>query len=202
MRLFVGIALSEAATAALRAVRERLAAAGGDVRWANEATWHVTLQFLGEAGEEQAACVVERLRGVEAEPVPVRVEGLGFFERAGIFFADVPVSAELLALQQKVTAATRGCGFRPEARAYHPHITLAKVKGRNARAMEGLKKLVERAHPVRDTTANKDGAPRNGGAPGVGSEFVASEFLLYESFPGPEGSRYEVKEQFRLKDRG
>lgn len=182
MRLFIGIALDERATAMLRGVRERFAAAGGEVRWAAEETWHVTLQFLGEASAEQTACVVERLRRIEADRVPVRIEGLGFFERAGIFFADVPVSAELLALQQKVTAATRGCGFVPEARAYHPHITLAKAKGRKTKAMSPLYKAVEK----------EKFAPK--------SEFVAEEFLLYESFPGPEGSRYEVRERFGLKN--
>jgi RNA 2',3'-cyclic 3'-phosphodiesterase len=180
MRLFVGIALDEEATAALCAVREQFAAAGDEVRWASEATWHVTLQFLGETSEEQAACVVDRLRAIEAERVPVRIAEVGFFGRAGIFFADVRVTAELLALEQKVTAATRGCGFVPEARAYHPHITLAKAKGRNARAMDGLKKVVEKA-----TLA-------------LAAEFAAGEFLLYESFPGPEGSRYEVRERFCL----
>jgi RNA 2',3'-cyclic 3'-phosphodiesterase len=181
MRLFVGIALSEEATQALRGVRERFAEAGGDVRWQAEATWHVTLQFLGETSAEQAACVTQRLRAVQADRVPVRVEGLGFFERAGIFFADVPVTVELLALEQKVTAATRGCGFVPEARAYHPHITLAKAKGRNARAMDGLRRAVERAGFA------------------LAAEFAAGEFLLYESFPGLEGSRYEVRERFGLK---
>jgi RNA 2',3'-cyclic 3'-phosphodiesterase len=182
MRLFVGIALDEGATVALRGVRERFAAAGGDVRWASAATWHVTLQFLGEASEEQATCVVERLGGIAAAPVAVRVEGLGFFERAGIFFADVPVTAALLALQRKVTAAKRGCGFVPEARAWHPHITLAKAKGRSGRSMAPLQKAVERAKLA------------------LSSEFVASEFLLYESFPAPEGSRYEVRKQFSLRE--
>ena len=30
------------------------------------------------------------------------------------------------------------------------------------------------------------------------SAFTANEFLLYESFPGPGGSRYEVRERFAL----
>jgi RNA 2',3'-cyclic 3'-phosphodiesterase len=204
MRLFVGIALAPEATAALRGVRERFAAAGGEVRWAAEATWHVTLQFLGEASEEQGACVVEKLRAVQAERAPVRIGGLGFFERAGIFFADVGVTAELLALQQKVTAAMRGCGFQPEARAYHPHITLAKAKGRNARGMDGLRRAVERtsggrrdrepdSSPIFERRADR-GHPEQA----VVAEFVAGEFQLYESFPGPEGSRYEVRERFGL----
>jgi RNA 2',3'-cyclic 3'-phosphodiesterase len=180
MRLFVAISLAQEAMAALRAVRDRLDAAGGEVRWAAEATWHVTLQFLGEASEEQAACLADRLRAIEAEAVPVKIEGLGFFERAGVFYAGVALTPSLLALQQKVTAATRGCGFVPEARTYHPHITLAKAKGRNARAMAPLQKALERTKFE------------------LAAEFVAGEFLLYESFPGPEGSRYEVRERFRL----
>ena len=180
MRLFVGIALDGEATAALRSVRERFAAAGGEVRWASEATWHVTLQFLGEASAEQAACVVERLRTITAERVPVRLSGMGFFERAGVFYAGVALTPGLLALQQKVTAATRGCGFVAEARAYHPHITLAKAKGRNPRGLDGLRRAVERAKLA------------------LSSEFVAGEYLLYESFPGQEGSRYEVRERFGL----
>lgn len=180
MRLFVGIALDENATAALRGLRERLATASDEVRWASETTWHVTLQFLGETTAEHAACVVERLRTIRAENVPIRIEGLGFFERAAIFFADVPVTGALLALQQKVTTETRGCGFVAEARTYHPHITLAKAKGRSGRAMDGLKKAVEQSKLA------------------WSPEFVADEFLLYESFPGPEGSRYEVRERFTL----
>jgi RNA 2',3'-cyclic 3'-phosphodiesterase len=209
MRLFVGIALSEETTRALRGVRERFAGEGGDVRWASEATWHVTLQFLGEASEEQAARVVERLRGIEADRVPVRIERLGFFERAGVFFAGVALTPDLLALQQKVTGAARGCGFEAEARAYQPHITLAKAKGRNRRGMDGLRAAVEKNQPIRENraehhpSASNSGAARasvdKGGAPGVSPEFVAAEFLLYESFPGPEGSRYEVRERFGLK---
>jgi hypothetical protein len=32
------------------------------------------------------------------------------------------------------------------------------------------------------------------------TRFVAKEFLLFESFPGSEGSRYEIRERFALKD--
>lgn len=181
MRLFVGIALDAASVAALCGVRERLRPLAGDgLRWPDPAGWHVTLQFLGNASEEQKTCLVERLRALEAAVVPVRIEGLGFFARTGIFYAGIALTPELLALQQKVTAATRGCGFIPEARAYSPHITLAKAKGRNPRALAPLQRAVERGKVT------------------LAAEFLADEFLLYESFPGPEGSRYEVRDRFGL----
>ena len=184
MRLFIGIALAEEAQAALNAVRERLGRFSSDeseLRWPEPESWHVTLQFLGQTSEEQARCVMEELATVRAERVPVRIDGLGFFERAGVFLAGLALTPELLALQQKVVAATRGCGFVPEDRAYRPHITLARTKGRaGARALGALRKAVEKNRVD------------------VRAEFVAGEFVLYESFPGPEGSRYEVRARWAL----
>lgn len=181
MRLFVGIALSAETAAALAGVRALLASSGPALRWSDPQDWHVTLQFLGEVTEPRAALVTEKLATVGASPVPVRIAELGFFERAGVFFAGIALTAELLALEQKVVAAMRTCSFTPEARRYNPHITLARAKGRaGAHALEPLKKALER---IRIDLA---------------AVFVAEEFLLYESFPGAEGSRYEVKSRYKL----
>lgn len=181
MRLFVGIGLAAEAATALAQVRGRLATAGAELRWSDPEAWHVTLQFLGAADELQAACAMERLGGIRARRVPIRIAGLDFFHRAGVFFAGVAVTPELLALEQQVRGATRACGFEPEARPYNPHITLARAKGRGgAAALEPLKKQLHRARVE------------------LAAEFEAGEFLLYESFPGPEGSRYEVRGRFAL----
>jgi 2'-5' RNA ligase len=182
MRLFIGIALAPETVNSLANVRQQFEpSAGADLRWSLPETWHVTLQFLGQTSEEQQACVIEKLRTIRAAQVPVRIHGLGFFERAGVFWAGVALTPELLALQQFVTAAMRNCGFVPEERAYSPHITFARTKGRaGAKALAPLQKAVEQT--TIDLTA----------------EFTAAEFMLYESIPGPQGSRYEVRERFRL----
>ncbi len=152
------------------------------LRWSDQNNWHVTLQFLGSVTKEQTVCLTETLATVHAPPVPLRITGLGFFERAGVFWASVDLTPELLALQQKVTAATRVCGFVPEDRAYHPHITLARAKGQTgARALRSLKPAAQNARADLD------------------AKFVAEEFVLYESLPGPDGSRYEERGRFRLK---
>ncbi len=180
MRLFVGIPLAATVIEELRAAAVRLHSAGDGLRWQAPASWHITLQFLGNTSQEQYECVVERLRALHAPPVPVYLEELGCIERAGILIAGVRLTTELLLLQERVTAATRPCGFVPEARPYQPHITLARCKGKR-RDLAKLKAKI--LHPPKF------------------SRFVAHEFLLYESFPGPAGSRYEVRERFSL-DRG
>ena len=53
MRLFIGIALAAEASDALNSVRERFEPGSGDLRWSQPESWHVTLQFLGAATEEQ-----------------------------------------------------------------------------------------------------------------------------------------------------
>jgi RNA 2',3'-cyclic 3'-phosphodiesterase len=181
MRLFIAIAVEDEAAAAVEQVRERLAASGEDLRWSRPADRHVTLQFLGEVAPERAACVSERLATVRSPQVPVRIAGVGFFLRAGVFWAGVDAAAGLLALQQRVTAATRACGFVAEPRPYRPHITLARSRERRgAGALAALERAVDRGRIRLD------------------SEFIAREFALYESLPGPEGSRYEVRARFPL----
>jgi 2'-5' RNA ligase len=105
------------------------------------------------------------------------MEGLGLFDRAGIFYAGLHTTPDLLTLQQSITRATASCGFIPESRPYQPHITLARAKA----ARDGFLALKSRLGPQPAFT-----------------RFTASEFLLYESFLAPSGSQYQVRERFPL----
>jgi 2'-5' RNA ligase len=182
VRLFIGIPLAPAVTEQLAGLRKRVEKPGDGLRWSSSESWHITLQFLGSSTEPQYACVVEQLQKLSAPGVPIRLEGLGFFDRAGVFFVDVFVTPQLTRLQQMVTQATSQCGFEPEDRPYHPHITLARKKGQSGSAIRDLKRRLEQ---------EAGSAPRF-------PAFTAHEFLLYESFPGPSGSRYEVRAHFPL----
>ncbi|MGO8757494.1 MAG: RNA 2',3'-cyclic phosphodiesterase [Terracidiphilus sp.] len=185
MRLFVGIPLADAVLRELAAVVARLrkaegAGRPGAMRWTAPESWHITLQFLGNATEEQFECLRARLGEVRSAPVPARLGELGCFDRAGVLFAGVQVSPELAELQKRVAAATSQCGFAAEARVFHPHITLARAKG------EG------RGTGLRELQGKVAGQPAFAG-------FTAREFLLYESHLGPGGAQYEVRMRVRLE---
>jgi 2'-5' RNA ligase len=193
MRLFVGIALAEGVVLELESAAARLRSSGGPAdrparesqaggwRWTAPESWHITLQFLGNATPEQLACLKSQLGELRSAPVPVEMGALGSFDRAGVFFADVQVTPGLAALAERVVAATSRCGFIAEARPFHPHITLARAKGRGRGA--GLRTLA--------------GGVRN--QPPF-SRFTALEFLLYESHLSAEGARYEVRGRFPLHE--
>jgi 2'-5' RNA ligase len=180
MRIFIGVPLSAAVIHELAAISQRLRPAAAGVRWTAPESWHITLQFLGNALPEQYQSVVAQLSGIHLPPVPVKVDGLGLFDRAGIFYAGVKVSPELLQLQKRVVQATAICEFVPETRPYQPHITLARIKDRRS----GLNDL-------------KSKMPQRPNFTG----FAAEEFILYESFLSAEGSRYEVRNRFSLDGR-
>ena len=177
MRLFVGIPLEPAVVDELSAISTKLRSDDDGLRWAAPESWHITLQFLGSASETKYGCIAKRLREVRAQGVPVMLEELGFFDHAGVFFAGVGLTPELVALQQLVVTADAKCGFEAEKRPYHPHITLARTKG----VGQGLGQLKGKVKQK----------PRF-------TEFVAGEFVLYESMLERSGARYEIRERFPL----
>jgi RNA 2',3'-cyclic 3'-phosphodiesterase len=179
MRLFLAIPLAEPVLAELGKLTGRLQPAAAGLRWSAEEKWHITLQFLGGASEDQYNCLVASLAQLRSPPVPIQLAELGIFDRAGIFYAEVDLTPQLVSLQQRIVAATALCGFESESRPFHPHITLARVKGPNrARDLHGLQ----------SSTRVRPHLPR----------FIAREFLLYESHLSSEGSTYEIRRRYPL----
>jgi 2'-5' RNA ligase len=188
LRLFIGIPLAAATASELIAVVDHLRSTAnqrtesGSLRWSAPESWHITLQFLGSTTPQQYECVTAGLRELHHPPVSIALGAIGTFDRAGVLFVDVRVSPQLVALQQAVTNVTAPCGFVPETRPYHPHITLARRKGKSrGEELRNLKLQIGRQPDL--------------------SSFTAESFLLYESIPTPEGSRYEVRERFSLRGR-
>lgn len=210
MRLFVGIPLADAVERDLEATVARLRnARSGGLRWTAPDSWHITLEFLGNATEAQFECLRARLAEVRAAAVAVQLGALGCFERSGVLFTEVQVSPELAALQRKVIAATARCGFAAEAREFHPHITIAREQGsRGAREREdrqqgnkGAGKPGARQPESQGAGMRESGLRALVARAGAGKafpRFTAREFLLYESHLEPGGARYEVRMRIPL----
>jgi len=179
MRLFVGIPLADAVARELSNTIARLREGqstepGSRLRWTAPESWHITLQFLGNATEEQFTCLRARLGEVRAAAFSVELGELGCFDRAGVLFADVTVTPELAALERMVAAATSRCGFAAETRPFHPHITLARAKGQGRGAQ--LRAIEARIHRQPAFT-----------------RYMATECVLFESHLGDGGARYEAR---------
>ena len=124
MRLFLALWPDDA-------VRARLAAAQADWGWAPRAArvpperLHLTLHFLGEVAEPDAAALRQRL-----PPLPRRFELC--FDRPllwphGIAVLEAQTApAALTELHVALGDTLLGLGLRTEQRAYRPHLTLAR----------------------------------------------------------------------------
>ncbi|HEX4155180.1 MAG TPA: RNA 2',3'-cyclic phosphodiesterase [Acidobacteriaceae bacterium] len=182
MRLFVGLALSEEAKAALERLTLRLRAAEDGLRWSSPEQWHITLVFLGTVEREPLKGLQRGLRRLALPEVELRIDGAGTFERAGVLYAAVEVTAGLARLQQAVAKVVRASEIAMEERPYHPHITLARSRNRSGgRTLERLKRTLVQQR--------------------VRAVWTAGEFLLYESEISASGSRYRVVERYGLGER-
>ncbi|HVN86944.1 MAG TPA: RNA 2',3'-cyclic phosphodiesterase [Candidatus Binatia bacterium] len=146
VRTFVAVDLETAAHAALVRLKAELARAGGDVRWVRDDGLHATMKFLGSV----AAARLGDVRSAVARAVSslarftMRVRGLGAFpsiERPRVLWVGID-APPLIDLARAVDGALVALGFPPEARPFHPHITLGRVRGH--RGWNVLARAIER----------------------------------------------------------
>lgn len=149
-----------------------------DMRWQHDDQLHLTLRFIGEVERPVAEDLVAALQHVRFDHFSIALDGVGKFEkhRNGALWSGVRPKEQLKALNAKVERACQSAGLEPERRAYHPHITLARWKGRAPRLDAYLE--------------------RHGGL--TSEPWEAREFILYESHLAHEGAHYEAIERFSL----
>jgi 2'-5' RNA ligase len=173
-RLFVGIQPPHT-------IRERLLGLIGGVqqaRWQSDDQLHLTLRFIGEVERHQAEDVAAALGSVRHGTFEIALSGVGSFGRhgKGALWAGVKPHDELKPLHKKLDQALARVGIAPENRAYHPHITLARL-GRQAGPVEPfLERWAGLSSPA----------------------FAVHHICLYESRLGSEGASYTIIQRYPL----
>lgn len=169
------------------------------LRWAHPDQWHVTLRFLGRVPDVDVLVVslAAAVGGVPAIPA-VRLAGAGAFpdaRRGSVLWIGVAAngSGSLVALAAKVEAACVEAGFAPEARPFHPHLTVARAgRPRDLRALVAA--LVALLAPATDASVEiaSDAGPDPASDAGPGAPWPVTEVVLVSSDTRPEGARYET----------
>lgn len=174
-RLFVAIRPPEA-------IRDLLLDAmddSADFRWQNDEQLHLTLRFIGEVERPIAEDVAAALTRIRSDPFSLRIAGAGRFDHGngGALWAGVEPKAPVAALAAKAERACQAVGLPPERRAFHPHITIARWRGRRSREAE---QFVEQAAPL------------------ASDSFTVDEFILFESRLSRHGAHYEPVASYPL----
>jgi 2'-5' RNA ligase len=150
-----------------------------DFRWQDDEQLHLTLRFIGEIERPVANDLADALTRISARPLELRIAGVGRFEQrnSGALWAGVEPKPPLAALAAKVERVCQSAGLEPERRVFHPHITLARWKGRRTREVQNY-------------------LERRGGL--TSDPFAIEAFGLFESHLSRHGAHYEEVASYRL----
>lgn len=133
IRTFVAVKIT--VPSALRPVLRSLATMNWPVAAVSPDNLHVTLKFLGDTPIELRDAIQKQIAEsmIGQPPFVLRVAGLGAFphvDRPSVVWAGLSDAEPLVSLAQRLEAALESHGFARESRPFHPHLTLARVKGR------------------------------------------------------------------------
>lgn len=177
MRAFIAIDLEAGIKKNLQALIQSLKDTRADIRWVQPGGLHLTLKFLGEIDDGQAArvkAVLDATAGHHAS-FPLRLEGTGIFpgeRNPRILWVGFTAEPKLIALQAELEKSFEPEGFAREERAFSPHLTLGRVKG-----PERVKNAVIELSKHRDETFGA---------------MTVRKVALFESRLHPEGAEYRI----------
>lgn len=186
MRIFFAVAPSQEALARIEGVVSvlRRRARSDEIRWSVPENLHFTLKFLGEQTEERASLAIEVAREVSlvSAPFEIRLASLGAFPsptRPRVLWmgAAEPSASALITLSERLDRGLAEAGFDPESRPFHPHLTLAR--GRSRDAGEDLARLLSKMGDLGEVATS-----------------LADGFVLMQSELSRAGSSYSILERF------
>ena len=170
LRLFFALWPAPGTRAELARIAQEVAGeTGGRVVAADN--MHLTLAFLGERPRELIGALRELAAGIQCVPFTLLLDDIGYWRKAGLaWLGSQARSPELNDLQSDLAQRLAGAGIALEARAFAPHITLARRIGSIVRRRQ--------APPI---------------------AWHVDVFALVASELGREGARYRVLESWQLR---
>jgi len=188
MRCFVAVDIDERIAAALgrleEKLRSRMTSGKAPVRWVRPESIHLTVKFLGEVTQERIrqACEIVASAAPHHERFDLFLESVGYFGRgyAKVLWVGAGRGSEQLrALQADMEKRFAKAGWPREKRAFSAHLTLCRVKNRQA----GLE-LAELSKEYEDFEL------------GVLS---VDSISVYQSRLKPTGAEYRVLAKYKLQ---
>ncbi len=134
LRCFIAIALPAALRELIAGFFAREGRRLGGVRWVGAQNLHLTLKFLGAVAPEGLPAIEAAVDAAAAarQAFTLSLRGAGAFpsvERPRVIWVGAGAGAsEVAALAGSLERALEPLGFPTEARAFAPHLTVARVK--------------------------------------------------------------------------
>jgi len=190
LRTFIGIFPPLEIQRTVESIQSTFKADNSPVRWESQNKFHITVKFLGDISEKQLGQLQTHLDAavVRIPPFEITLLSVGCFPSAHspkiVWIGSPPGdNPELVRCFGAVEEACAEVGFKKDERAFHPHITLGRMKGlrpRRGKISENLIKTIE------NTTFEP-------------LKFPCTELLIMKSDLSPSGSTYSKQRTISLK---
>jgi 2'-5' RNA ligase len=175
-RLFTGLELPPDVALDLQIMQGGIPGA----RWMDPSQYHLTIRFIGDIDQGIARELALALDTVRFKPFKLRLKGVGIFggNTPHSLYAGVEDSADIRRLHDAHERHCQLLGLAAEHRKFLPHVTLARLKHPEPRA---LQRWVE-VHALYSTAA-----------------FEVNECVLFSSRPLKGGGPYAVEARFQAR---
>lgn len=176
-RIFIGIDISDES-------RKLISEYSGNLRnrfpllkanWTRSENFHITLKFVGEIRGEKLKELTGPVSAIvrKFNPFLLRIDQNGVFpdiKKPKIIWIGIQENGERLGnLVNNVEIELERLGLKREARKFHPHITIARLRQPKFGSPIAKEHLNQKIDPV---------------------EFLVTEIIIYESQLNPTGSIY------------
>lgn len=135
IRTFIAVELSPSVKGRAEELIARLRVAAAEVNWVKPPHMHLTLKFLGDVPDTETPdiCRVVAKAAASVPPFEILCRGVGAFpsnDRPKTLWIGVGDGAQqLVELQAAIDDALKSeLGYGRELRAFHPHLTIGRVK--------------------------------------------------------------------------
>jgi 2'-5' RNA ligase len=161
----------------------REAAPEAKASWARDTNLHLTLKFLGDIPSRSVADLSNAASRAVAglAPFSIRLEQTGVFPKHGsprvLWIGINDFSGRLGELHTQLESESAKVGFEKDARPFHPHLTIARLRQPQAARTLAAAHLQLEFAPL---------------------EIAVSEFLVIRSELGSAGSKYTVVSRHSL----
>jgi 2'-5' RNA ligase len=193
MRIFIALDIDDAIRKRIQAFMDDLRAFAPEARWVRPESLHVTLKFVGGKSTQEIEDIKNALARISAGAMEISFRGYGFFPGSkppSVLWIGVEAGPGLARLAHSVDECIAGLGLSKEEGEFTPHLTLARRGGAGSRRKRGNDDSGQSFRRLQERLAAM-------AAPDFGT-MTAREFYLYESQPGPGGSRYTKIARFAL----
>ena len=175
-RLFIALELHAGCRETLAALAEPIPGA----RWIPADQLHLTLAFLGNIGVETEIQLRDSMAELRVPSFSLRLRGVGAFRsrRSTVLWAGVEDAHDgLMTLHGEVRRALAMAHIELKSAPFHPHVTIARLKGSPA----------HRIHSFVKANASRE----------FGTVAI-EDFTLFSSVLGAVGAAYHAEERYAL----